>query len=175
MNRIFLIGYMCSGKTTLGKLLAKELQADFIDMDWYIEQRFHCTVRDIFAERGEDGFRKIEQNILHEVGEFENVFIATGGGTPCFFGNMEWMNAHGDTVFLQTSEDTLFRRLQSGKQTRPILMNKTDEELRSFIVEALKARMPFYSQAKYCFIADELESHEQIMESVRRFRTMLNL
>jgi len=175
MNRIFLIGYMCSGKTTLGKLLAREMQADFIDMDWYIEQRFHCTVRDIFAERGEEGFRKIEQNILHEVGEFENVFIATGGGTPCFFENMEWMNAHGDTVFLQTSEEALFRRLQSGKQTRPILMNKTDEELRSFIVEALKVRMPFYSQAKYSFMADELESHEQIMESVKRFRAMLNI
>ena len=86
MTRIFLIGYMGAGKTTLGKAFAREMSLNFIDLDWFIEERFHKTVQQLFLERGEDGFRELERKMLHEVAEFEDVVVSTGGGTPCFFG-----------------------------------------------------------------------------------------
>ena len=103
MTRIFLIGYMGAGKTTLGKAFARALGLTFVDLDWYVEERFHKTVRQIFEERGEDGFRDLEKRMLHEASEFEDVVISVGGGTPCFFDNMEYMNAAGETVFLDES------------------------------------------------------------------------
>ena len=101
MVRIFLTGYMGAGKTTLGKAFARKMNVPFVDLDWYIEERFHKTVGELFTERGETGFRELERNMLHEVAEFENVVISTGGGAPCFFDNMEFMNRVGKTVFLE--------------------------------------------------------------------------
>lgn len=138
MIRIFLTGYMGAGKTTLGKAFARELNIPFIDLDWYIEERLHKSIRELFIERGEASFRELERTMLHEVAEFENVIISTGGGTPCFFDNMEYMNEHGQTVFLDVHPDVLFRRLRVATQQRPILQGKTDEELRIFIIEALE-------------------------------------
>ena len=92
MKRIILIGYMGAGKTTIGRVLAKDLGLMFYDLDWYIETRMHRSVAKIFEEEGEEGFREIEHNMLHEVAEFENVVISCGGGTPCFYDNMEYMN-----------------------------------------------------------------------------------
>ena len=97
MKRVFLIGYMGSGKTTLGKAYSAATGLQFVDLDWYIEERMHKSISDLFAERGEDGFRLLEQKMLHEAGEFENVLIACGGGTPCFFDNMDYMNHTGET------------------------------------------------------------------------------
>lgn len=173
MKRIFLIGYMGSGKTTLGKAYARAMQLQFIDLDWYIEERFHKTVQELFDERKEDGFREIERNMLHEVAEFENVIIACGGGTPCFFDNMEYMNGKGETVFLDASPEVLFRRLKIAKSKRPLLMDKSDEELMDVIQNALRIRIPFYSQAKYVFNAESLEDREQISCSVQRLKTLL--
>lgn len=173
MKRIFLIGYMGSGKTTLGKTYARAMQLQFIDLDWYIEERFHKTVQELFEERKEDGFREIERNMLHEVAEFEDVIIACGGGTPCFFDNMEYMNGKGETVFLDASPEVLFRRLKIAKSKRPLLMDKSDEELMDVIQNALRIRIPFYSQAKYVFNAESLEDKEQISCSVQRLKTLL--
>ena len=92
MVRIFLTGYMGAGKTTLGKAFARQMDIPFVDLDWYIEERFHKTVGELFIERGETGFRELERNMLHEVAEFENVVISTGGGAPCFYDNMDFMN-----------------------------------------------------------------------------------
>jgi shikimate kinase len=175
MIRIFLTGYMGAGKTTLGKTLARQLGVSFIDLDWYIEERFHRSVTELFAERGEAGFRELERSMLHEVAEFEDVVISTGGGAPCFFDNMTFMNSVGTTVFLNASIEALFRRLQVAKQQRPILQGKNADELKAFIVRALKERSPFYSQARYTFNADELENHWQIEASVRRLQELLNL
>lgn len=175
MIRIFLTGYMGAGKTTLGKAFARELNIPFIDLDWYIEERFHKTVGELFAERGETGFRELERNVLHEVAEFENVIISTGGGAPCFFDNMEFMNRMGKTVFLNVHPDVLFRRLRVAKQQRPILQGKQDDELKAFIVQALEKRAPFYRQAQYVFNADELEDRRQIDTSVQRLKQLLGL
>ena len=135
MIRIFLTGYMGAGKTTLGKAFARELNVPFIDLDWYIEERFHKSIRELFVERGEASFRELERNMLHEVSEFEDVIISTGGGTPCFFDNMDYMNGHGQTVFLDVHLDILFNRLRVATHQRPILQGKTDEELSVVCVE----------------------------------------
>ena len=165
---------MGAGKTTLGKAFSRELGLTFIDLDWYIEERFHKTVQQLFSERGEQGFRELEQKMLHEVAEFEDVVISAGGGTPCFFDNMDYMNACGDTVFLQVEPEVLFHRLKVAKQQRPLLANKSDEELMNFICEALQKRHPFYSQAKFLFRAVELEDKSQIQASVDSLRKLLD-
>ncbi len=175
MIRIFLTGYMGAGKTTLGKAFARKLNLPFVDLDWYMEERFHKTVSELFAERGEAGFRELEKNMLHEVGAFEDVVISTGGGAPCFFDNMDFMNRNGKTVFLNVHPDVLFRRLRMAKQQRPILQNKQDDELKEFIVSALEKRAPFYRQAQYVFNADELEDRFQIERSVEKLRELLKL
>lgn len=175
MIRIFLIGYMGAGKTTLGKAFAREMKVPFIDLDWYIEERFHKSILELFRERGEEAFRELERRMLHEAGEFEDVVISTGGGTPCFFDNMDYMNRQGQTVFLDVHPDILFCRLRVATQQRPILQGKTDEELRAFIVEALGKRAPFYGQARYRFDAGRLESRRQIAESVEQLRRLLSL
>lgn len=175
MIRIFLTGYMGAGKTTLGKALARKLNVPFVDLDWYIEERFHKSVGELFAERGEAGFRQLERNMLHEVGEFEDVVISTGGGAPCFFDNMEYMNRVGTTVHLNVNSRVLFRRLRVAKQQRPILQGKKDEELLQFIEEALVKRSAFYSQAQYQFNAENLEDRWQIDNSVEELQKMLAL
>ena len=166
---------MGAGKTTLGKAFARELGIPFIDLDWYIEERFHKSVSELFAEHGEEYFRTQERNMLHEVGEFEVVVISTGGGTPCFFDNMDYMNSQGQTVFLDVEPDILFRRLRVATQQRPILQGKTDEDLRAFILQALESRKSFYSQARYRFDGGHLESRRQIATSVQQLRALLGI
>lgn len=174
MKRIFLIGYMGSGKTTLGKAYSVANGLQFIDLDWYIEERMHKSVSDLFIERGEDGFRRLEQKMLHEVGDFEDVLIACGGGTPCFFDNMNYMNKMGETVFLDVSPEVLFRRLKVAKAKRPLLANKTDGELMQTITSALEKRLPYYTKAKWCFNAEELENYVQIDRAVCRLKDLIN-
>ncbi|MDR0987842.1 MAG: shikimate kinase [Prevotellaceae bacterium] len=175
MIRIFLVGYMGAGKTTLGKALAHALGISFVDLDWYIEERFHQTISELFHIRGEAAFRQTEREMLHEAAEFENVIISTGGGTPCFFDNMEFMNRQGQTLFLNVAPEVLFRRLRIAKQQRPILQGKSDEELRTFIDEALAARIDTYRQAHYQFDAGSLESRSQIAQSVQKVRQIMGV
>jgi len=173
MVRIFLIGYMGAGKTTLGKAFARHLNIPFVDLDWYIEERYHKTVGELFAEKGEDGFRTIEMNMLHEVAAFENVVISTGGGTPCFYDNMAYMNQQGTTVFLNASPEVLLQRLSAATQSRPILQGKKEDELYLFIKEKLEERMTFYTQAQYIFNADELENRSAISRSIQHLHQLL--
>lgn len=170
MIRIFLTGYMGSGKTTLGRALAADLDVQFIDLDHYIEQRYRKTIAQLFAEKGEEGFREIERRMLHEVGEFEDVIISTGGGTPCFFDNIEFMNTQGTTIYLDVPVERLFIRLCIARSKRPLIKDKSDEELRAFIIEQLEKRAPHYSKAQYSFKADRLEDTLQVKESVEAFR-----
>ena len=170
MTRIFLTGYMGSGKTTLGRALAEEIGIPFIDLDHYIEKRYCKTIAQLFAEKGEDGFRDIERRMLHEVGDFEDVIISTGGGTPCFFDNIEYMNSQGTTVYLDVPIERLFIRLCIARSKRPLIKDKNDDELMAFITEQLAKRAPHYSKAQYIFKADRLEDTTQVKSSVEAFR-----
>ena len=175
MIRIILIGFMGAGKTTVGKALAAQLGVTFYDLDWYITDRYRKSVKQIFDERGEEGFRDLEHRMLHEVAEFENVVVSCGGGTPCFYDNMDYMNSLADTIYLKAEPEVLAMHLRMGKGVRPLLLNKTPEEQEAFIHEALQTREPFYSQAKYTLDVSLLDNFTKINESVHLIREMLNL
>ena len=147
--KLFLIGYMGSGKSTVGRLLAEKLKCSFVDVDYFIENRYHQTISKIFEERGEAGFREIEHRVLLEISNYEKVVVSTGGGLPCFFNNMELMNQTGTTIYLKENIDELIKRLNSNKQNRPLIKEKNPEELRDFIETNLKIREPFYNKAKF--------------------------
>lgn len=166
---------MGAGKTTVGKELAAALGVTFYDLDWYITMRYHRSVPEIFAERGEEGFRELERRMLHEVAEFENVVVSCGGGTPCFFDNIDYMNSLADTIYLQATPEVLAMHLKMGKGKRPLLEGKTPEELESYIQEMLQTREPFYQKAKYTLDVSLLDSASKIQESVKLIRDMLNV
>lgn len=166
---MFIIGYMACGKTTFGRALAKAMGRDFIDLDFYIEQRFRMPVSRIFAERGEEGFRRMESSMLREAGEFENVVISCGGGTPCFNDNMRYMNMRGVTVWLEATVDKMVRRLVINNSRRPLMAGKTEEEIRAAVEKGLAERRRWYSQAVVRFSGDELEDRRQIDASVAAF------
>ena len=175
MRRIILIGYMGSGKTTIGRVLSKETGMMFYDLDWYIESRMRKSVAQIFAERGEEGFRKIEYNMLHEVAEFEDVIISCGGGTPCFFDNVDYLNAQGDVVYLKATPEVLYNHLLMGKTERPLLKDKTPEELIAFIREHLEKREPFYAKARYTLDVSMMDNYEKIKITIEKLKELLCL
>ncbi|WP_018463725.1 shikimate kinase [Segatella paludivivens] len=175
MRRIIIIGYMGAGKTTVGKTLAQELNLPFYDLDWYIESRMRKTVKEIFDERGEEGFRLIEHNLLHEVAEFEDVIISCGGGAPCFYDNIDYMNQQGDTVYLKATPEVLYGHLKMGKSVRPLLQNKTSEEVKEFINDQLVVREPYYSKAKYTLDVNLMDNYEKIKIFVTKLRELLGL
>ena len=175
MTRIILLGYMGAGKTTIGKALAKELGIMFYDLDWYIESRMRRTVAQIFSDEGEEGFREIERNMLHEVAEFEDVVISCGGGTPCFYDNMDYINNQGETVYLKATPEVLYGHLKMGKTVRPLLLNKTPEEVQTFITEQLEYRKQFYEKAKHTLDVSLMDNYEKIKISVENIRNILGI
>lgn len=175
MRRIILIGYMGAGKTTVGRALSKELGIPFYDLDWYIENRRRKTVSEIFSEQGEEGFRKIEHNMLHEVAEFEDVIISCGGGTPCFYDNIDYMNQQGQVVYLKATPEVLYQHLIMGKGDRPLLKGKSKEELMTFITEQLKQRETFYSKAQYTFDVNVMDNNEKINTTIEKLCELLEL
>ena len=175
MKRVILIGYMGSGKTTIGKALSKETGLMFYDLDWYIESRMRKSVSQIFAEKGEEGFRKIEYNMLHEVAEFEDVIISCGGGTPCFFDNIDYLNQQGEVVYLKASPETLYKHLLMAKIERPLLKDKSADELIAYITEHLKQREPFYEKARHMLDVNVLDDYDKIKISVQQLRELLKL
>jgi len=147
--RIYLVGYMGSGKTTLGKKLAREAGMHFIDLDKFIEERNCRTVAQLFEYEGEESFRMKERKSIEEVSVFDNVVVATGGGAPCFFDNMEIMNRTGITLFLDMDPSLLAHRLSSSRTVRPLIRQKSKQELLAFISENLEKRRPFYEKARF--------------------------
>jgi shikimate kinase len=150
-QRIFLIGMMGAGKTTLGRQLAERLGYAFVDLDDYIEQREGKSVPHLFEEGGQERFRQKERQALEAVvHEFQQAVIATGGGTPCFFNNMAFINQQGTSVFLNAPADELTQRLLlTDLSQRPLLAQKNEAELKDFIVKTLAERIAFYRQARY--------------------------
>lgn len=162
MKCIILVGYMCAGKTTVGKALARRLGVTFYDLDWYIEERFHTKVPRIFAEQGEERFRDLERRMLHEVAEFENVVLSCGGGTPCFFDNIDYMNSVGQTFYLKASTETIVNHLAMSRGERPLLKGKSPEELRDFVGTQLAEREAWYAKASEVINVDVLDSFSKI-------------
>ena len=160
MAKFFLVGYMGSGKTTIGKQLATKLNYEFIDLDAFIEHEYQQTIENVFATTGEGEFRAMEHNMLKKVVEKNNIVVACGGGTPCYYGNMDLMNNNGITIYVKMSADTLISRLVNAKSSRPLLKDKTDEELRTFVAQQLEKREDFYHQAHYVVKGKDLNVAE---------------
>lgn len=173
MKTTFLIGYMGSGKTTLGRAVSARTGVRFIDLDDYIEQREGCTIREIFASRGEEAFRDIESRALAEVSEQPDTLVACGGGTPCFGDNMEVMNSRGLTVYLDAPHSSLLSRLKEGRTARPLIAALSDDELSEFIRRQMDWRLPYYTRATLSFDSSRLEDPTQVNESVDRFLKLI--
>jgi len=148
VNKIYLIGMPGSGKSTLGKKLALDLGILFVDLDVQIELKEGVSIRELFTAKGEDYFRKLESSMLREYGAMSNSFVmATGGGTPCFYDNMEFMNETGTSVFVDVPVEELVRRMnQSNTSKRPLLSDS--QNLSARLTELREARLSFYNQGK---------------------------
>jgi shikimate kinase len=153
---IFLIGFMGSGKTTLGKQLAAKLGYRFIDQDEVIEQKYQMTVSEIFAKHGEEEFRSAENEVLQELVKRESCVIATGGGAPCFHNNMELMNGSGYTIYIKVDPEILVQRLKASHSTRPLLKDKSEAEMLEYTQQKLTERSPFYSRSKLILYSKNL-------------------
>lgn len=173
MKRIFLIGYMGAGKTTVGKELAKRMGLSFVDLDYYIEARYRKTISRLFEENGESVFREMERKMLHEVSMFEDVLVSTGGGVPCFFDNMTFMNNTGTTVYLKVSPEELVKRLELIKHTRPILKGRFGEGLKHFVEMNLEKREPYYAQASVIFDAEVMLTENDVHTIVAELENIL--
>ncbi len=147
--KIFLTGYMGSGKSTLGPKLARALDVPFFDLDKIIEEQEGTTIASFFEQKGEEAFRQLEANLLRSVTlENDSFLLSTGGGVPVFHNNMEFMNEHGLTLFLEMNPKSLAQRLAPARAERPLLKHLNDGELENFVTEKLKEREPFYKKAR---------------------------
>lgn len=170
-QNIYLIGFMGSGKSTIGQLLAKALDYQWVDLDAMIVQRNQMSVRKIFAKYGERFFRKEEASVLRQTLALEKTVISCGGGTPCFENNMEWINEHGTSVFLDPSMPVLYNRLVQGQDKRPLLKEKNEEELKTFIQTKLEERRPVYAQAQihYTQNQEDIEPVALILKQMQAY------
>lgn len=146
--KVFLLGFMGAGKTFWGQLLSRELQLPLLDLDEELVRMHGSSIAGLFDRLGEEGFRKLEREKLLEVSGGEQFVLSTGGGTPCFFDNMDIMNARGLSIWLHPSQEVLWERLRLQKQKRPLIRDLDDGALRDYIHEKLSSREPYYSQAK---------------------------
>lgn len=167
---IYLCGYMGSGKTTVAEKLAKKTGHAFVDLDQLIEQKNKKSIADIFEQKGEEFFREAEKEMLHTTFVMENTIVACGGGTPCFFDNMEQMNEHGLTVYLKLAPGSLFHRLAPGKAKRPLIANMPDLPLMEFIIKEIQKREPFYEMATIIIKGESLKTDE-LVEVVQKEMT----
>lgn len=169
MNRIFLIGFMGCGKSTVGRNLARALNWKFIDLDQFIQEQEGLSITEIFNQQGEEVFRLLEKNALEKAATLENVVIATGGGAPCHHNNLERMKESGLTIYLKLEPEGLLERLLPARKSRPLIANKSDDELLLFIREKLAEREPFYNQASV--IADaSVTGIEPYLQLIKRYQ-----
>jgi shikimate kinase len=161
-SRIFLIGFMGSGKSTLGVKLARIIHYSFVDMDALIEETAGMTIPGIFRELGEEVFRKWEHDILLELCSKDKVVISTGGGAPCHNDMMQLMNDHGTTVYLKLSPEALKNRLLNSRTERPLIKGKTEDELIDYIQSTLTEREFYYTQANHSVDGADLKTEELI-------------
>ncbi|WP_183575516.1 shikimate kinase [Mucilaginibacter sp. X5P1] len=164
MGLIFFVGFMGCGKTTWSRKLAAKLGYEFIDLDHVLEEQAGMSIAEYFSSFGEESFRELESRVLKQTKYPENAVVSTGGGLPCFFDHMDWMNANGKTVYIKLSPKTLADRLENGKAKRPLLRDKHGDELIAFITDKLAEREDFYLQA--ALIADGLHLSPEYLEEL---------
>ena len=157
--KLFLLGMMGSGKSYWAQRIAEKTKMNWIDLDQQIEKDTSMTIREIFAAKGEDFFREKERDALRELSKYDNIIIATGGGTPCFHNNMQWMNEQGITIWIDEEINILAERLRKEKEHRPLIKDLSDEELHGFLYRKLTERSPFYLQAKHYLQDDDISEH----------------
>ncbi|MDE6483782.1 MAG: shikimate kinase [Duncaniella sp.] len=175
MKPIFLIGYMCSGKTTLGRALEQVADVTYIDLDDMIVEEQGMSVSEIFTARGEDVFRSLEADALARVARLENVVVGCGGGTACNPANMELMNGCGTTVLLEARRDRLLVRLLEGRARRPLIASLTDEEVERAMERGLAQRKVHYERAANRFDSSLLETPDEVAGTVELFIKKFNL
>lgn len=156
-RRIYIIGYMGAGKSGVAKRLAARIGWQSCDTDSMFEEKYRITINDFFAKYGQDLFRKLESEILHSTAQMDNVVVATGGGTPCFFDNMDFMNNNGLTVFLSMSAKSAAIRLSQTRKKRPLTKGLSGDELLHFVEQQYEQRLPFYTQAQMTFKAENCD------------------
>jgi shikimate kinase len=164
--KLFLLGMMGSGKSYWAQRISGRDNMDWVDLDQEIEKETALSIKEIFEGYGEEYFREKERDALQALSKFDNIIVATGGGTPCFHNNMDWMNDHGITIFLDEDVETLAKRLKKEKSHRPLIKDLSDEQLHEFLFRKLRERLPFYSQAQYHLHANEISdrSFAQILK-----------
>ena len=158
-EKIYLVGFMGCGKSTLGRKLAKSMGWDFVDLDDYIEEKEQQSISDMFSENGEAYFRNLETLTLKETKDWTKTVISCGGGTPCFNNNIDLINDQGFSIFINLTPEVLVDRLQGEKDKRPLIAKLSDSELLSFIQDKLSERLKFYNSSKMIFdYSDEKEA-----------------
>ena len=157
MDRIYIVGYMGAGKTTSARRLAHRLGWEVADTDALFEEKYKISVNDFFNKYDEPLYRKLESEVLKATESLDHVVVSTGGGTACYFDNMEWMNQHGLTVFLRISPQAAVDRVIHSRHKRPLVEGKSEEELTEFVNQHYASRMVFYEQAKITVESENLD------------------
>ena len=162
---VFLIGPMASGKSYWAKQIANQTGLPFVDLDQTIEQAEETVISQIFSDAGEDHFRKLEKQHLRQLGALPPCIVATGGGTPCFSDNMNWMNAQGLTIYLQIPVDVQMARLRLDQQARPLLQGIAEQDLEAFLAELTREREPWYLEAQHtqAFTSDDARYLDELL------------
>ena len=163
--RYFIIGFKNSGKTTFGRILAGRLGLEFLDLDEYIENREGKSIPEIYTRLGEEGFRRLEWKALKEVAvEHNHIVISTGGGAPCHCDNMALMEKFGDVIYLNVSNDLLVERLKNAVKDRPIVLGKSEAELREYVSGMRERCEHHYLRAKYIIAGDNPDVEEVVRQ-----------
>ena len=157
MDKIYIVGYMGAGKTTAAKRLAHRLGWEVADTDALFEEKYRISVDDFFQKYDEPLYRKLESEILKSTEDRDNIVISTGGGTACYFDNMDWMNQHGLTVFMRISPAAAVDRVLHSRHKRPLARGKTEAELMEFVSQHYAARMPFYERAQITVKSEDFD------------------
>ena len=165
--RYFLIGFMGSGKSLIGKQLAEKLHIKYIDLDDFIEKSENRIITDIFNNSGETYFRKLEEKYLKEMIKEDNILVSTGGGTPTIHGLMDIMNNVGKTIYLECCTETFFERLHKNKEKRPMISVLSDKSLRRYITNKIEERKLFYKKATHTICNDSGSCVNEIIDILR--------
>ncbi len=167
--KLFLVGFMGSGKTHWGQIWAGKSGIPFFDLDTRIEKAFRMSITKIFEKKGEDKFREMEGYHLRKFEKKSNFILACGGGTPCFFDNLKWMKKQGIVIYLKASPELIAENVLTETNKRPLLNDINPSELNNFIKSKLLEREPYYLQADVVLNVNELDE-----DSVSQFLSPAN-